>query len=309
MDANDLTVFAAVARAGGITAAARRLNTVQSNVTQRVRALEADLGVALFHRHARGVTLTGAGAQLLPYADRIARLLDEARQATGDGAEPRGRIAIGALETATAVRLPPVLAAYAASCPLVDIEIGTGTSASLIEAVLARGLEAAFVAGPVEHPALVAVPMVVEELVYVTAPGGAAPAARAAGSLPKLIVFRAGCTYRTRLEAILAAQGTAAPRRLEFGTLDGIIGCVAAGIGVTLLPRVVVAAAAREGRVALHRLAPADARIETVLVRRADAYLSSALRRFIAIAQEELGASADAPAPRRRPSRGDRAAD
>ena len=57
MDAGDLAVFAAVARAGGITKAARTLRTVQSNVTQRVRLLEAELGVPLFHRHSRGVTL------------------------------------------------------------------------------------------------------------------------------------------------------------------------------------------------------------------------------------------------------------
>src|SRR5207253_1787752 len=108
MDAGDLAVFAAVARAGGITKAARTLRTVQSNVTQRVRLLEAELGVPLFHRHSRGVTLTSAGSQLLPYAERIGRLIDEAKRAAGDGPVPHGRITIGALETATAMRLPPV---------------------------------------------------------------------------------------------------------------------------------------------------------------------------------------------------------
>jgi DNA-binding transcriptional LysR family regulator len=295
MDAGDLAVFAAAAKTGGMTKAAERLNTVQSNVTQRIRRLETELGVPLFNRHSRGVTLTSAGSQLLPYAERIAHLLSEAKRAAADSSTARGRIAIGALESATAVRLPPVLAAYGAACPEVDIEIDTGTTAALVDAVLERRLEAAFVAGAVSHPELLAIPMVVEELVVVTAPWVTRLDALAglAGLDPlKLIVFRAGCSYRTRLEALLAERGVVNPRRLEFGTLDGIIGCVSAGIGVTLLPRIVVTRAAREGRVALHRLPPKEARIDTVLIRRRDIFVSTALARFIEIARDRLGTAA-----------------
>ncbi|HLJ19166.1 MAG TPA: LysR family transcriptional regulator, partial [Stellaceae bacterium] len=291
MDAGDLAVFAAAAQAGGITRAAETLHTVQSNVTQRIRRLEAELGVPLFHRHSRGVTLTSAGTQLLPYAERIGRLLKEAKQATGDGPSARGRIVIGALESATAVRLPPVLAAYGAACPEVDIEIDTGTTATLVDAVLARRIEAAFVAGTVNHPELLAIPVVVEELVVVTAPWipNLDGLAKAVGIDPlKLIVFRSGCSYRTRLEALLAERGITNARRLEFGTLDGIIGCVGAGIGVTLLPHIVVTRAASEGRVALHALPPEAARIETVLIRRQDIFVSTALARFIEIARDRL---------------------
>jgi DNA-binding transcriptional LysR family regulator len=188
------------------------------------------------------------------------------------------------------VRLPPVLAAYGAACPEVDIEIDTGTTA-LVDAVLARRLEAAFVAGAVSHRELLAIPMVEEQLVLVTAPwiAGLDKLAASAGLDPiKLILFRSGCSYRTRLEALLAERGITNARRLEFGTLDGIIGCVGAGIGLTLLPRVVVARAASEGRVALHRLPAEAARIETVLIRRHDIFVSTALARFIEIARNRL---------------------
>jgi LysR family transcriptional regulator, cell division regulator len=291
MDTGDLAVFAAVAHAGGIGRAAEHLHTVQSNVTQRVRLLEAELGVPLFHRHSRGVTLTSAGAQLLPYAERIARLMREARQAAADGPVPNGRIAVGALETATAVRLPPILAAYAAAYPEVDIEIATGTTAELVDAVLAHRLEAAFVAGPVNRPELRATPLIEEELVLVTAPriGTLDRLSEAiGGERAKVIVFRTGCSYRARLESLLAAHGLVDVRRLEFGTLDGIIGCVGAGIGVTMLPRAVVAKAAAEGRVALHSLAAAEARVATILIQRHDSFVSTALKHFIEIAREQL---------------------
>jgi DNA-binding transcriptional LysR family regulator len=185
------------------------------------------------------------------------------------------------------VRLPPVLAAYGAACPEVDIEIDTGTTAALVDSVLARKLEAAFVAGAVSHPELLAIPLIEEELVVVTAPWLATLDGLARAPL-KLIVFRSGCSYRTRLEALLAERGITNARRLEFGTLDGIIGCVGAGIGVTLLPRIVVAKAASEGRVALHRLPRDAARIETVLIRRHDVFVSTALARFIEIARARL---------------------
>jgi len=264
---------------------------VQSNVTQRIRMLEHELGVPLFHRHSRGVTLTSAGQLLLPYAERIAGLIGEAKQATTEGREPRGRIVVGALESATAVRLPPILASDAAAHPQVDIEIRTGTTAELTKEVIARQLEAAFVAGPVDHPELVAEPLVDEELVAVTAPGIrdlAQLTARPGAERLKLIVFRPGCSYRTRLEALLAAHGLVDVRRLEFGTLDGIIGCVGAGMGVTLLPRSVVARAAAEGRVALHAIDADVARVPTVLIRRRDAFISTALQRFFAIARTAL---------------------
>src|SRR5690349_20430498 len=71
MELADLAVFGSVARTGTMTGAAAELMTVQSNVTARVRLLERELGVALFDRHSRGVTLTAAGQRLLPFAERI----------------------------------------------------------------------------------------------------------------------------------------------------------------------------------------------------------------------------------------------
>ena len=72
-------------------------------------------------------------------------------------------------------------------------------------------------------------------------------------------------------------------RRLEFGTLEAILACTAAGLGATLLPRGVVEAARQHGAIAIHALPPAEARVETVLIRRRDAYVSSALGRLVSV--------------------------
>ena len=108
MDAADLKVFATVARIGGMNRAANELHTVQSNVTARVRTLEEELGVQLFHRGQKGVTLTAAGERLLPYAIKVTYLIEEAHKAVKDDGKPRGRLTIGSLETTAALRLSSV---------------------------------------------------------------------------------------------------------------------------------------------------------------------------------------------------------
>lgn len=281
MDAADLRVFEAVARLGGMSRAAAELHTVQSNVTARIRVLEDELGTPLFERSSRGTVLTAAGRRLLPYAARVRALLDDARRAVEDDGTPKGPLAIGSLETTAAVRLSPLLATYAARHPEVDLSLVTGTTRELIADVLERRVEGAFVCGPVRHAELDEETVFTEELVLVTSPRvrGLDELVRK-GDL-KLVVLRAGCSYRERLEALLAARGIVGVRLLEFGTIDGIVGCVHAGLGVTLLPRSLVAAPSRAYRVAVHELTPAEARVETVFIRRRDVYLSTALGAFL----------------------------
>lgn len=281
MDAADLRIFEAVARLGGISRAAEALHTVQSNVTGRIQQLEDELGTQLFRRHARGVEPTAAGRRLLPYAQRVARLLDEARRATLDDGAPQGPLAIGALETSTALRLSRPLAAYVAAHPAVDLTLRTGTTCELIDQVLDDRLEGAFVCGPVAHPALHATTMFREELALLTAPGIASLDALAVSGGVRIVVLRAGCSYRQRLEEILARRGIPAPRVLEFGTVEALFGCVAANLGVTLLPRGLIGPVWQEGRVLVHTLPPSDAMVETVFIRRHDTHLSSALAAFL----------------------------
>lgn len=289
MDAADLKVFEAVARIGGIGRAARELHTVQSNVTARIRRLEEELGVPLFDRHSRGVSLTSAGRRLLPYATQTERLLSEARIAVADGPEPTGPLTLGSLETTAAIRLTPILVAYARACPQVDVSLRTGTTQSLIADVLEHRLEGAFAAGPVRHPELIEVPVVTEELVLVTAPGVRLEDLPRVSGGPKLLVFRSGCSYRQILEQFLASRGMKVFRTLEFGTLDGIVGCVSAGMGLTILPRSVVESSRHAGSVAVHPLPASRARVTTVFLRRREGFASRALLRFIDCAQQVHG--------------------
>lgn len=289
MDVIDLKVVEAVARHGSMNKAAVELNTVQSNVSSRIRSLEDELGVSLFQRSAKGVQITPAGRRVLPYAGRLSKLLADASAAARDDGTPAGVLEIGTLETTLALRLPLLIARFAQAWPDVRPLVRTGTTSSLIQDVVECRLEGAFVAGPVSHPELQAETVFHEELVLVTSRVvRTLDAVRAVAHL-KTVVFRVGCSYRQRLDALLASMGLQVPESLEFGSIDGIIACVSAGVGITLLPRGVVADAWQEGRVAVHELPTAFSQVETVFVRRIDSHFSSALATFLDSVHQENG--------------------
>jgi DNA-binding transcriptional LysR family regulator len=281
VELTDLRIFLAVARTGTITRAAQELHTVQSNVSVRIHALERELGVAVFRRHARGVVLTHAGEQLRSYAIRILTLADEAKNLAGDTAEPAGPLSLGALEITAGLRLPDILHAFVEQFPKVDLSLATNTSDALTRAVLDTTLDGAFVVGPVVQPGLTAVPAFTERLVLVTsARESTVEQALHKQPVPRALVFRAGCAFRARLERLLADRGAVAVRVMEFGTLEGILGCVAAGMGFTLLPVDVVAASNNAERLRTHEVP--DARLETMFVHHDEPAAPPALRCFLA---------------------------
>jgi DNA-binding transcriptional LysR family regulator len=263
MDLVALRTFEAVVEEGGILAASRKLNTVQSNVTNRIRRLEEELGTELFFRSGRGVELAPAGRVLLGYARRMLVLERQTATAVRQAGESTGELRIGAMETFTALHLPPALRDLRTQHPALELRVQTDTSVALMEKVLAHKLDCAFVAGPVVHPALSFQELVVEELVQVSA-AGTDPL------LAPLILFREGCAYRSRALAWQRALGHALTDAMEFGTLEGILGCVSVGLGWTLMPRRVVAQSPHAAQLVINAVPPEIGRVPTGMVRLTD---------------------------------------
>ncbi|SAK61669.1 LysR family transcriptional regulator [Caballeronia fortuita] len=269
MDLSALTIFRAVVRENGVTRAAAKLNRVQSNVTTRIRQLEETLGTDLFIRDGRRLVLTPAGETLLPYAERLLALADEARHAVSEN-RPQGRLRLGTMESTAASRLPRVLAAYHRRWPEVTLELTTGVTRALIESVRSFEVDAAVMARPFEADALPeaqfeSVPVFEEELTLVT-PRGQLPAtmAREKAGLT-LVAFERGCAYRSYAMRWYEQQGIRPARVLELGSYHAIVACVAAGAGVAVAPRSVLALAHLDDEVDVHSMG-AFGRIETLLV-------------------------------------------
>ncbi|PWC77218.1 LysR family transcriptional regulator [Azospirillum sp. TSH64] len=277
MDLAGLRVVKAVADTGSVSRAAEALNCVQSNVTARIKRLEEDLGVDLFLRLSRGMEPTPAGRVLSGYADRVLRLVAQARDAVAEAAGRGGRLAVGSMESTAAVRLPPILSRFHRDHPDVELTITPGPTETLLAEVLAGRLDGAFVGGEVAHPDLIARRISDEELVL------AEPAAGLTtdSAHRTLIAFGRACAYRGRAEMAMREAGRVPFRVMEFGTLDAILGCVGAGMGVTVMPRSVVERDPWHELLAARPLPDAFARMPTQFVRRADAIETASLRAFM----------------------------
>jgi DNA-binding transcriptional LysR family regulator len=264
MDLADLQIFRSVVQEGGVTRAAEKLHRVQSNVTTRVRQLEADLGVELFIREGKRLHLSPAGKLLLDYADRLLDLAQEAREALHD-AKPRGLLRLGTMESTAAMRLPVPINEYLRRYPDVTLELRTGNTKELASGLLAGELDAALLAGPVAEGPFEKLPIYEEELVIV-AVAGHPPIKSPRDAKPQAVLaFEAGCSYRQRLEAWFAHHGEMPDRIVEIGSYHAMLGCAVAGMGIGLLPRKVLTTFPDAGLLSVHPLPPGLDRDQTLL--------------------------------------------
>ncbi|MBG4252040.1 LysR family transcriptional regulator [Pseudomonas aeruginosa] len=241
MDLSSLEIFRAVAHEASVTRAAQQLQRAQSNVTTRIRQLEEDLGVELFLRDGKRMSLTERGSEFLAYAEQLLALADEARQSMHP-AEPGGRLRLGSMESTAASRLPALLASYHKACPRVALEVSTGTSRALFDGGRARRLDCARVAagpgwaGELDGSGLRGEPLFREELLMIL-PAEHPPVHDVAEvRLRTLAGFARGCTYRQLAEDSLGTPLTVQ----EVGSYHAILACVAAGACVGVLPRSVL---------------------------------------------------------------------
>ncbi|MEV6279457.1 LysR family transcriptional regulator [Nocardia sp. NPDC051832] len=242
MELRQVEHFLAVARAGSFTAAAAHVHVVQSALSASIRKLETELGAPLFERTTRRVMLTEAGRALLPLAQRILADVEAARDEVAAVSElTRGRVAIGTIQTLTVIDLPGQLGRFRQHYPGIHLHVRDGTVPALAAAVTAGDLDLSFLAG-VEPLAggLISFSHWTQELVLVC-PAGHRLGKRRRIRLPELehepfLVFR-----RSGIQALLerecAAAGVALNPVCEATHVPLLFELVAAGLGVTVLPR------------------------------------------------------------------------
>ncbi|BBV66066.1 putrescine utilization regulator PtrR [Kluyvera ascorbata] len=284
MDLTQLEMFNAVAVTGSITQAAQRVHRVPSNLTTRIRQLEADLGVELFIRENQRLRLSPAGHSFLRYSQQILSLVDEARMVVA-GDEPQGLFSLGALESTAAVRIPETLARYNQRYPRIQFDLATGPSGTMTDGVLEGTLSAAFVDGPVMHPGLDGMPVYPEEMMIVAAHGHP-PISRASEvNGASIYAFRANCSYRRHFESWFHADQATPGRIHEMESYHGMLACVIAGAGLALIPRSMLESMPGHHQVEAWPLAEKWRWLTTWLVWRRGA-MSRQLEAFIALLDE-----------------------
>ncbi|WP_417678060.1 LysR family transcriptional regulator [Roseibium sp.] len=262
MDIVLLKTLLAVAETGSFSGAANALNCVQSNVTSRIRRLEDHFGQKIFLRGKAGARLTDFGERLHAKAEDLLQLFAAAERELLDAAGAGAPLSLGSMETTAAVRLPALLKSLKTRCPAAPISLKTGPTADLLAMVWDRKVDAAFVAGPVDDTRFNSVRAFTERLVCARNPVNPD-----SGSL---LAFRAGCSYRATAQAWLKSLGRSDTEITEMGTLDGILGCVAAGLGFAVAPEQAVRGARDAGHLEISPLPDPYATVDTFLVCRID---------------------------------------
>jgi DNA-binding transcriptional LysR family regulator len=248
MQLQQLRYFVAVAETRHFTQAADRLGVSQPTLSKQIHTLEAGLGTPLFERIRGAVALTAAGETLLPLARRMVADADVARDAVQDivGLR-RGEVRLGATPSLCSSLVPAVLRRFRSAHPDISLYVTEGSSPDLTADLLARRLDLTLIVEP-EHgvdPGLDAVPILRESLVVASVAAGPPPTEHAQLALAELertplVMFRPGYDLRdVTLEACRRAGFT--PRcAVEGGEMDAVLAFVEAGLGVAVVPSMVL---------------------------------------------------------------------
>ncbi len=244
MELRHLRYFLAVAEELSFTRAALRLHIAQSPLSQQIKALEADLGLPLFHRTKRHVELTEAGKVLIGEARAILKRVDEARRAARrahDGLT--GRLVIGFTSSASYDVLPTLLADYRAAHPHVDIILREGLlSPDQLRAIEEGDQDVGLLRPPVRNPGISLLVVRRERLV------AALPASHPLAAASRLSVRElagegfimypraVGAALNDPVVALCQAAGFSPIVAQEVGELQTIVRLVGAGMGIALLP-------------------------------------------------------------------------
>jgi DNA-binding transcriptional LysR family regulator len=305
MELRQLETFRAVAKELSFSRAAAKLGYVQSSVSAQVSALERELGVPLFDRLGRRIALTDAGEVMFVYSGRLLDLAEQTREAVVDAGvgsgEVTGSLMVSAPETLLTYRLPKLLARFHEQHPKVRLSVRPSAIGRLVgsarKAVEEGRVDLAFVLdeplGERARPAGLAAETLVAEEVTVIAPTSHALVSSSAvvphdlrGEtvlLPE--APESGCAYRGQFERQLSSAGVEPPEKLEFQSIEAVKQCVAAGMGISVLPSVAVDAEVKAGTLAALQWGE-PFKVLTQMSWHEDRWKSPALRTFLEAARE-----------------------
>ncbi|WP_025114129.1 LysR family transcriptional regulator [Lysinibacillus fusiformis] len=281
MNINDLTIFRTVVQTGSFSKAAATLNYTQSNISMKIQNLESMYNTTLFYRGHRGIKLTAKGEQFYEVALKMLHLYEKSFELLQNDENSSGVLRIGSMETTAALHLPTLLTTFHQAHEKIDITILTSPSQYTIDRLINYEIDGAFVTGPVYKENILIKEFVNEELVIITS-SNHKPIQDLLDIKDRTVIsFRHGCSYRAVFEHWLHEDGVQPKNRMEFGTLDGIIGCVAAGLGITLLPRAIAEKYMVAYPLKLHEITTKQAEIPTWFIYRKDEVQSPILQYFL----------------------------
>jgi DNA-binding transcriptional LysR family regulator len=255
-DFRDLEVFFWVARLGGFRKASERLNTTQPAVSLRIAGLEERLGVKLLARGPRVTSLTPKGREFLDYAERLLRLRSEMLNAVASPATMSGVVRLGVAETIVHTWLARFIERVHDAYPNVTLDIEVDVSPRLRDALVGNEIDLAFLLGPVSEPRMVNLDLSRYPLSFVANPAldlGPEPVPLERLTRLPLITYPKTTRPYIALRQLLTRSECAAPRIYSNSSLSTIVRMTLDGIGISVIPAVVIGPELERGDLRLIR--------------------------------------------------------
>ncbi|HSZ17273.1 MAG TPA: LysR family transcriptional regulator [Terracidiphilus sp.] len=297
MEVRQLQIFRTLADELNFTRTAEKVNTVQSNVTAQIKALEEELGVPLFDRLGRRVTLTDAGRRFRPFAEQALVAMEQGQRAIRNGAEPSGPLRISAPESILTYRLPQVLRLFRRRFPNVEIAFRPHLDDSIAAELESGKLDLVInMCDAPSNPAHRSLLIRTERIFLFGDPSHPLTDRRTVKPIDlagqTLLLTEHGCGYRAKLDRALALQNVRPGNITEFSSVEAMKQCVRVGMGLALLPAIVIARELRQRHFKTLHWAGPSLDITTYVLWHRDKWLSPAMAAFLDL----LRSQADDPA-------------
>ena len=296
MTLQQLTYFVAAIEHGSFSGAAEALHMAQPSLSEQIRRLEAELGVALFARAGRRLELTEAGRLLRPRAERTLAAAQEAADSVREVRDLRGgTVAFGTFGSAHHYLLGGLVQDFRARHPAVRVRVVGQNSVEVADAVRDGQIEAGLVVLPVDDRALDVRPAMREELLYVSAEPRRLREPMTAERLASapLILYDArwGSDDPTRRQLQERAQraGVKLEPEIEVEYITAALDLAARGLGDTVSPRSIIVSRGLGRRLSGVPFEPPLYETFAFITRR-NAHLSPAARAFMEVAEKRVGA-------------------
>ncbi|SDU67757.1 LysR family transcriptional regulator [Jiangella alkaliphila] len=250
MNLEQLRGFAEVARLGHFTRAAEHLHLAQPSLSRQISSLESELGAELFHRARGHISLTAAGETLLPLARRMLADADSVRREMAELAGlRRGRVRLGATPTLCVSLVAEAVSTFHGAHPGIELHLTEGGSRSLIDELAGGALDLALITASDGRPrtgaSLTRTPLLTEELVVISSAARPPVASTPSIGLDRLaglpqIVFPESYDLRATTDAAFRAAGLTPSVVLEGAEMDAALRFVERGLGVAVVPAMVL---------------------------------------------------------------------
>jgi DNA-binding transcriptional LysR family regulator len=239
-----IRVFRSVAQHLNFSRAAEELLLTQPAVTQQIKALEEELGIPLFDRGGGRIALTPGGVALLPFAEKMKILGEDAVAAVAEAyGQQAGELSLGASQTISQYLLPMLIAGFLKRNPKIQLKARSGNTDAMLEALVAGQIQLALIEGP-EHRKDVHIEPFMEDHMVLVVPAAHEWANHEVSleDLKKqpLLMREFGSGSRRVVEQALTAAGLKTKEltiSMELDSTEGLLNAVEAGLGVTFVSR------------------------------------------------------------------------